>query len=204
MKTITTSTNVYTAQELKENYPAAYKKALEEYRRDNQEYPLPWGDEIMQSMKETFKHAGITLRDWEISPYSQSYVKFDMDNEVFDLSGPRAVAWLENNLYAPLRLTKVTKAQLGYNRSYTNGAHPYEIGKIPPCPLTGYCADEDMIESLNKSVASGRTLGESFQGLAGVARRLMESEVEDNDSEECFLDMATGNDWQFTIDGKLF
>lgn len=174
---------VYSPQELKKHHPEGFERAWETFKND-EIIDIPWGGEIMDSLKATFKAAGIRLTDWEISTCSYSYVQFDMDSDVRDLSGPRAMAWLENNLLGDLRIPfKGSKRwELAKYGQY------YRPGMIKPCPFTGVCFDEDMLESLQRDIKAGESLGYAFSNLANVAAKAMESEVEYLQSEEYFLE----------------
>lgn len=191
---------VYTPSELKESHPDGFEKALDWWRSTNND-EIPWRGEIMASFEAIFKASGIHIRDWSINgDYpSQSYVRFDFrgfyNSGVEDLTGNRALAWIENNLLYDLR----------EKRTFINRVKKYEhwydftkYGEIPSCPFTGYCADEDFIESLLKSIKSGDTLGEAYSDLAHVAGKMLESEIEYQNSEECFLEQEH---LEFTEDG---
>jgi hypothetical protein len=188
MKTI----SLYTPEELKEENPEGFERAHEWYKSINDE--IPWSGEIIDSLKAIFKASGIHLRDYSIDAYGYSSVSFDMESETEDLKGQRALAWIENNLLADLRIKwqpygrvdkehqfKSVRAELSKYGQY------YRPGMVHPCPFTGVCFDEDMIESLLKSVKSGDTLGEAYHNLANVAAKLFESEIEQGNSEEEFL-----------------
>ena len=188
MKTIT----VYTPQELKEHFPDSFDRAYENFQ-SSVDY-IPWMDEIMESLKEVFKQSGINLIDWSIGVYDCSYVRFDLEEDVGYLSGPRAMAWLENNLLGDLRIPwkgeKRTKV-----RKY--GAC-YRPGKISPCPLTGFCFDEDFLESLQENINDGMCLQDAYSNLADVARKAMELELAYMLSEDYFL---LSDHLEYTKDG---
>lgn len=196
MKTVT----VYSPAELKDKFPDAFDYAFEHWKSDQNE--IPWSDEIMNSLKAIFKASGIHLYDWSMGTESYcSYVKFYMDHNVRDISGNRALAWLENNLFAPLRIKANKKEYYQYHESYRpcGDCRPYQIGKVPPCPFTGYCADEDFIDSLMNDIKSGSNLYDAFNNLADVASHLFEQEYEQATSEERFLDQT---DLQYTKEGR--
>lgn len=198
---------IYTAAELKRKNPRAFEKAWERFRSTNDE--IPWSGEIMDSLKAVFKHThGISnLKDWSIDAYGYSYVKFEFDqDEAGELTGNRALAWLENNLLADLRIpNRPMFFRLGVGEPYqptdrgelAKYGQYYRPGMIKPCPFTGVCFDEDYIESLLKSIKAGDTLQEAFAELANVAAKAMQSEIEAQNSEEYFLDQ----NGQYTIDG---
>lgn len=191
MKTI----KVYTPAELKRKNPEGFERAWESFKQDEL-CDLPWGGEIIDSLKATFKAAGLGKIHYEIGAYSYSYVQFEMDDDVRNLEGQRALAWLENNLLGSLRIpfTGSQRWELSKYGKY------YRSGMIKPCPFTGVCFDEDMIESLLKDIKAGDSLGDAFSNLASVAAKLMEAELESLQSEEYFLEQ---DHFQYTKDGKL-
>lgn len=126
-------------------------------------------EECMDSLKALCKLAGVKLADWSLGPYSRSYVKAQFAEYVIgDISGPRSLAWIENNIMGPLRQPWTLKHQ---GRKYTRP------GAVPACPLTGVCFDEDLLDAFR-----GRdmkiTLRERFESLAGIIQRICEAELE--------------------------
>lgn len=188
MKTIRT----YTAKELKKKYPDAFERAHKRHAEGIIE--IPWQDETMDSLKAVFKAAHIDLKDWSIGAYSQSYVRFDM-GDAGNLTGQRAIAWLENNLYGPLRIKP------GLKDIARRVRYGYKVGTIPPCPFTGYCADDAMLYALNDAIEHGHSLAEAFNDLASVAQKMLEDELQYIQSEESFLEDASANEWYYTADG---
>ncbi len=233
MQTLTITT--YSISELKELFPAGYDSALSHWQdRESYDLGIPWQDETIDSLKAVLKAAGVTLRDWSLGAYNRgnhisiSFTGFDgcSNDEIEELSGKRAFAWLENNLFAGLRVRgnmrvddwrKQMDPQTGhfrkgykldetarYYRTMDGKLHRREgkVGEVPSCPLTGYCADEDYLDSLRKAIRSGDTLKEAFSGLADVCEKLLESEAEHMQSAEYFEGDCEANEVQFTEDGE--
>lgn len=188
MKTIRT----YTAKELKKKYPDAFERAHKRHAEGIDE--IPWQDETMDSLKAVFKAAHIDLKDWSIGAYCYSYVRFDM-GDAGNLTDQRAAAWLENNLYGPLRIKP------GIKDIAKRVRYGYKVGTVPPCPFTGYCADDAMLDALNKSISRGDSLAGAFGDLASVAQGILENELDYTQSEESFLEDSAANDWYYTADG---
>jgi hypothetical protein len=209
MKTI----ELYTPQELKEANPKGFEKAHQNYNYEDTE--IPWQSEIVDSLKAIIKESGLALRDWSISGDcpSQSWLKVDMESDVANISGQRALAWLENNLLSDLRIPFIpmfTRFQLP-DGSWTEHqptrrgelaqyGEYYRPGMIKPCPFTGVCFDEDFIEALVKAVKDGDTLEDAYRGLAQVAGKLFEQEIEQAQSEETFLEQ---DHLLYTFEGKF-
>lgn len=207
MKTITL--DLYSASELKESFPDGFENALEHWRNDSTE--IFWEDETIESLKALVKASGLTLKDWSLGVYGYSYIKIDWDSDdVKDLAGNRALAWLENNLLSDLRIKFTPYARIDkehyivYPRAkLAKYGKDYRAGKIEPCPFTGYFADEVYLESIIKAIKEGYTLGEAYSWLADECQKLLEQELENQNSEEYFIDHAEANEYQFTEDGEL-
>lgn len=177
----------------------AKEKARDWYREMSAEdsYPL---DEMIDSLKALFKAAGIKLTNWSLGAYNQNnYVRFDLgDSE--NLTGKRALAWLENRLFNDLRITRAEylknrKAYLGYGDGY-------RIGKIQPCPLTGICYDEDFLDALKKAVKNGDTLKDAFNSLADKCASMIEAELDYRNKDEQVEESINANEYEFTEDGR--
>lgn len=203
--------DVYNIQELKEEFPDAYDKAYEEFKRDISDDPyLPWQEEIMDSLKSTFKHAGVTLQDWSIGTYSPSYVEFSIptywselaeeDMLVDDYEAQLAVDWLKD----AYGISKADRVK--YTNHLGKDAYRWDFKKLDgtdwSCEFTGYCADHDFLDSLFECVAcDGMNLKDAFSNLADEARKLFENEYEYQQSEEYFLEEASNNGYEYTEEG---
>lgn len=186
--------NVFSVGELS---PKAFEKSYKNFV-DHLE-TISWQNEIFESLKELFKRtSGIKLEDYSIGMYCHSSVRVSFDHEkVASLSGARAFSWLENNLLAFLRIPfegserwKVAK----YGKYY-------RPGMVPPCPLTGYCFDDTLIDCLVKSLKRGATLKDAFEGLADCVRKELEGEYEFETQESSFREFANANQFRFLADG---
>ena len=209
MKTI--ETTVYSANELKAQFPDAFERALKHYQDGcDRSGEIPWQAEIFDSLKGLFEAAGVKLKNYNLGASWNRGNNIDAifsQDEAGELTGARAFAWIENNILAPLRIpwTGARRWKMArHNLAYVScgNCRPYSAGLVPPCPFTGYCADESFIDGLLKAVRSGDTLKEAFEGLTSTYATLIEEEMEQERSEETFLDRAS--DWQFTEDGDQF
>lgn len=193
METIT----IYEFDELPEDIQL---KVIKHTRRERELScdEIPWRHETFQSLKTLInKTHGAELKDYSLGLDSYSYLKIDLGN-ANDLTGARALAWLENNLFCDLRTSKATYLK---NRKQ-NFCYGYRVGKIPDCPLTGYCADQDYIEHLVKSVLSGNTLKESYESLANVYTEIMQNEYDAYLSDEYIREELIESGKQYTIEGN--
>jgi hypothetical protein len=200
---------VYDIHELKEQFPDAYEKVLKKWQYNTEE--VFWTDEIIESLKETFKSAGLTLKDWSLGGQG-SYVKFTMptywselanyDMLVEEYTGRRALNWLKDafGLKSVKRVNYIGEDKRKHFR--------YEVTKLDgkdwSCEFTGYCADHDYLDSLLDDVCKGGcNLEDAFRNLADVCARLIEQEEEYQRSEEYFLEHAEINDFKYTEDGVM-
>lgn len=215
MKTITTK--VYDARALRRYHPEGFATALEKYRQHVAEDGFTM-NEVMDSLKGIYEAAGVKMRDWEIGPYSHSYIRAswgeNLVNDPGDLHGARALAWVENNLLAQFRAPYgLDKKDGNLHENGDNGkrgmhyrrrwARWYEPGSVKACPFTGLCFDDDMIDALLKSLRAGDTLREAFEGLASAAQRIIEAEDEYQSQESSFIEAAEANGWEYTREGRM-
>jgi hypothetical protein len=192
MKTI----NVYTYDELSNEAQAV---ARENYRKRLQACgDYAWMDEIYDSCKKLFEAAGVAMRDYQLGSYRSDITAGFSSCEVEELNGGRAMAWVENNLLSGLR---IPWRGAGRWRVAKYGSC-YRPGLVPPCPFTGYCADDDLLDALIKSVREGDTLREAFEGLAQVVERLVNDEIESQLSDEYMGEHLSANDCEFLESGR--
>jgi len=211
----TLTINLYTIEELKELNPEGYEAAFEHYK-EHQCFEIPWQHETIQSLKEIVKDAGIELRDWNLGAYNRNNgieLRFynasgtsDNHDEISEMSGKRAFAWLENNLLCKYRIPFISMMGSKKRRNFAGYQTRkfYAPGLVAPCPATGYCSDDEYLESLQTSLRKGWTLKESFENLADVCQTILERDSEDQRSEDYFLNECSAHEWQFGETGELF
>ena len=191
---------LYSASELKEKFPDAFERAHRDFCYNQTE--ILWSDEIIDSLKGIFEYASINLRDYSIDGIcGYSSVKFDMDENVRELSGKRAFAWIENNLLSKIRVPFAPISADPKRREYAKYGSGYRPGQVKCCPFTGYCADDDFLDALLKDIKDGSCLGDAFKGLADVAGKLRGQENDYQQTEEYFLDHADANGYEFDQTG---
>lgn len=189
---------LYTLAELKEANPDGFEKALERLATSTLEDAL-WTDGIAASFRAVFAALGVKLRDWNLtSEVHRCNCRFDLDDNTRELTGRRAFAWFENNLFADLRIPFTGKRR----RSVAKFGAFYRPGMVEPCPLTGVCYDEYFLYHIKAGCRAGDSVGDILRGLADCAGRLMEKEEQFRTSEECLMEDAEANEWLFTIDGR--
>jgi len=186
-------THTYSFDELSE------EKAMERWGDHTWEYH--WLDEIFESLKGLFEKCdGVTLDDYNLREHNSSIsISFEYD-EVEDFTGKRAMAWIENNLLYCIR----TPYRGDRRKEIRRYGASYYAGKIPPCPFTGYYADDYFLDCLLGAVKRGNTLKDSFECLAGEYQRLYNAEIEHQNSDEYIREAIQSNGYEFTKDGTLY
>ena len=188
MKTI--SLNLYTVQELKEQFPDAYKAAHRKYAETCCNQEVPWQSEIFDSLKAIISASGFTLKDWSLGSScnrSQS-LTVESSDEREELAGKRALAAFAQVLTAH-----------GYERP----TFPGWGMKFPGvCGFTGYCADDDFADDIWNELKRGETLKDAIENQASTYATMIDSEIEQAESEDEFENQAEFGDWQFTEDGE--
>lgn len=209
MQTHTITT--YTYDELTDD---ARDRAFTDWQEgvDSDPYGLPWQHELRQSVQGAIESAGLTLSDWSIGTHTYSWIKihgFIDDVELpdryihvdaGDLTGKRALAWLENNMLAQYRIPW----QGEQRTSVAKYGAWYRPGKVKPCPFTGYYLDDVIIDHLINRVAKcGDTLLEAFESLASVWQSALEDEEESARSREYFED-TWAHEQEYLADGSVY
>lgn len=173
------------------------ERAIADYR-ESLDDDTPWAHEIVQSLKAIFKASGITLRDYSLG-IDRCYLKFDL-GDTGKLTGKRALAWLENNLFSGLRI-KNTLENRKNARKYGKRS---SIGSIKLCPFTGICFDENYIEALVKEVKDGASLEDAYHWLANICQELLYSEFEAARSKESISEILSFGEYSFLNNGELY
>lgn len=188
---------IYKFYELSEK---SQDRAIELYNADN--YEIHWQSEIIESFKAIFKTANIDLIDYSVSIYGHSFIKFDLDDCIKELSGVRAYAWLENNLFYKLRISR--SDWIKNRKNYLSYGSDYRQGKIKPCPLTGYYFDDTLIDSFKNNIFKHNyNLNECFQDLLFLTVRELESKYEAQRSKEYLADFFEANEFEFLENGTM-
>lgn len=177
----------------------AKQKAIEHYRNTCSE--IFWADELLESFCAVFKAANVTLKDYELGLYN-SNIRIDLNDTIGDLTGARAFAWLENNLFYKLRITRAD--YLKNRKAYLSYGRDYRIGCVKPGPLTGYCADESFLNHLTDAIKSGNTLKDAFLQLADVYQSLLNQENDFQNSEEYISEHMQANEYEFLENGTQY
>jgi hypothetical protein len=159
---------------------AMQQRVIEGWRAGDQFF---WEDEWRDSLHAFAKLAPIKVRDWSVG-YGGTYVTFDMDDDIADLSGDEAHAWL---------------IQEGWDAL----ANP---DKRQSCPFTGYCGDENLLDAIRTAIgnpASISSLRDVFaDALQGWAKGF-EADLDYWHSEEAIREDIEANGYEFNANGTL-
>lgn len=143
--------------------------------RETSPYPSPWTAEILDSLKAVIKASGLTLADYDLGPHNRgNFLRVSGDEDALALSGPRALAWLENNLLGPLRIPWTGPKR----RDLARYGRYYRPGLVAPCPFTGVYCDEDYLDALRTNLRDGMSIYAAYNALAGTAATLMENDLD--------------------------
>lgn len=141
---------------------------------------FPWQEEWRESLDAFARLAPITIRDWSVG-YRDTYVTFDMEDEIADLSGNRAWKWLVNN---------------GWQK----------IAQGQDCPFTGYCGDESLLDAIRTALekpGSIVSLQSVFDDALQDWARGFEADMDYWHSEEAIREDIAANGYEFHANGSL-
>jgi hypothetical protein len=184
----TVETKLYCFAELSED---AKSRALGIARKRVESDPdCPAASECVDSLKAVADALGYRARDWSIGPYNRS-PEFDIGEDYDDADAKpidrvrRFLAVLVSHGYTkPVRMDRM---------------------KFPGvCGFTGVCFDEDVCETVWKSLREGHTFREAFDHAASRCCAICEDELEYQTSDEGILEMLDEKEERYTEDGNEF
>lgn len=158
--------------------------------------------EWVDSLKALASALGATVR-YCIDPFGYSYARFigrhgdDVVNGDETMSVARRIAWLENNLYAPLR-----KPWRAARHRYCD-SWQYPPGIVPDCPLTGVCFDEDLLREIDARVMAGDTITDALESLGAYISTALWDQYAYLTSEESLLDHEGEVRFRIDHDGNV-
>lgn len=194
MRIETIERTLYTAAELQEMHPDGFERARQWYyemeAQDN------WaGREVWDSLFALWEAAGYV----DMGEYRGGYLREGGDSDSADLTGARALAWFEHTLQEPYRIPWTGPRR----REVARYGWPYRPGRVPPCPLTGVCYDDDLLNDLKADLVGGMTVLDALRALYANTERIVEEDLEYRTEPEQFIEAAECNEWEFTEDGTL-
>lgn len=156
----TETRTIYTLAELKSAHPDAYAKVHARWAESVYADGAPWAEEVQDSLRCVVEACGGTINH-------RGTAEADDCRDTDDGETLKDAAWLIENVLAP------------------SGYAPEGVPTFPGlCKWTGYCADDDMIESVYEDMAGGMTLQDALRSLDNVAQRHAEDDLEQMADEE--------------------
>jgi len=149
--------------------------------------------EIFDSLQALLNLAGVTFKE-----FNYGHLYLDFPDNMRELSGGRAMAWLENNLLSSLRIPYKGKERWKLSRYGSE----YRAGKIRPCPFTGMCFDADFLDALIKDVKEGHNLADCFTRLGNTLQTLIDSAEQWETSAEYITEYYNGT--LFLSNGDIY
>ena len=156
---------------------AIQQRVIERWREGDQFF---WGDEWRDSLNAFAKIAPIKVRDWSVG-YGDTYVTFDMDEDIADLSGGEAHAWLIQEGWAKLAAGQ-------------------------DCPFTGYCGDENLLDAIRTAIGSPAKISSLYSVFYGALHgwaKDFERDMDYHYSDEAIREDIEANEYEFYDDGSL-
>lgn len=201
MRTVTIERTYYTVRELKMHPGGGFTRALDEYAQQECAWQ-DWSDEWA------------SLRALDDAVGYKRHARWYHDDglgDCSDLTGKRALAWLENNLLADLRIPWAPMwvptahwrvAASKQRREFVRYGTCYRPGKVKPCPLTGFYMDEVLLDDLRDSLRGGMSVGDAMLALEVKVQRVIDDELDYRTSEEAFIERAEDEGWEFLSSGQ--
>ena len=184
--------NIYKMNELSEDIQ---DKIVNDFRCDDS---LPYGDEILASMKAIAKHLDVKITDYQLSDTQDSYVKHTVSG-VGAHPIHRTYRYIVNNFSGILKRNKV------YEK---NGKK--RVSKIIKedscCPLTGVYYDEIFLDVIREYLKKPdhRIVEDIIHTTLNCATKIYYDECKNYFSKENVLAMSEANNWEYTEDGEFF
>lgn len=194
---------IYTAEELKEEFPSAFEHAHDRYTSTSDIFGLY---EIQHTLEKAAEILRFEITSYELGYRSHIYWRYG-DNNQENLEGPRLLSWVWNNCpqLFPHKLYW-NNHPIGDSRC-SNRRSKFIRGDYDGCPLTGYWCDCEVTlpvyalwDSPFKSKTYEQLIDEICSGLATDA----EKEYEWAMSDDYFIEECAANDWMFDAEGRKY
>ena len=136
----------------------------------------PWSGEIWDSYNAIMAAANIDAEA----------LRYGYEGGTLDLSGPRALAWLENQIVSPVRVPYGPAHYVRYRHAFTGELSRLHRTGVPGtviCPFTGVYSDDVMLDAMADVFRQGGTVRDALKRIAGVAEDLIQAEIDAYTSE---------------------
>lgn len=200
--------NIYQFNELSE---AAKQKAIENYRTTAYQYGYNWQDENIDSLKTFCDRLDITLKNYYIGLWGNSYIYYSYDGleniDTDDLKGLRLRTWLINNFLPELKQGKfyTTAGYYDKNKKYHYTFRHSNINfEYDNCSLTGYCMDNELIDPILEFIKHPRaetSLTDILDNCFDSFIAAVIADMEDQESDDYISEAIEINDYEFLENG---
>ena len=204
MRTITNTFNVFRFDELSDE---AKEKAIDDFRYD---HDFAWQEDIVESIRAIAKamNCHASWYSYDGITYNVTF-DFDFSDNIENLKGKRAYAYIYNNFLFPNRSAKTYWLD---NIIHCDGRKNWSRkSKLffgwDDCPFTGYCADYCFIEAWREWVKDFNKNSTVEDFIITVADKLGKEWTSDNEyqmSDEYIIEMFDIHDVEFLKDGTVF
>jgi hypothetical protein len=199
MRTITTTTDVYTFAELSEE---SKEKAIENYR--NKGYEPDWQSENIDTLNKFAEIFPVKIKNWEYGSYRGDGVSFEFtaDSDIEELTGQRLATYLWNNYKSYLYKGK-------YYSIHKNGKYYSRHSKIQlehSCVLTGYCMDDDILQPIYDFMSKPDKRTDFKELMADCFHAWIKAcneDIEYQNSDEHIKEELEINNYEFTENGEI-
>lgn len=188
-------------------------KAIKNYRNEYTCDQNPWADENSESIR---KIAEAINSSYEIDSYNHCFFTSDLDEEMLELKGKRAIAYVWNNFIEPnLKPKYICGCKIDgklYYGCVGKGSISYysKVTKEFNCPFTGYCADmllwdawvyfKDEVRKFNNEMTV-----EAFINRVGyTVEKFLDDEDDWYDSDEYIIEEIEANNVEFYEDEQVY
>lgn len=159
------------------------KSAVIDYVRDNWHQLYSWGEENADSLRAFCSRFNLSNMDYSVSPWGYSYAGAEVSSDLEELSGIRLWKYLQNSGLLSNNLLS------------------------GECPLTGYCADEDLLAPIREFIKHP-DLSATYQDLIDECLHCWigyyVADWEYTYSDEGLAEFLSCGEYEFTESGKFF
>lgn len=158
------------------------------------------GDKAKQSAKDSFFEChGYSWAD-EAFASLKAFAK-EFDARITDYS---IDYWNTSPSYADFDAPEMERSQIEARIKMLGAFDPVTFRGLGDCKLTGYCADEDVLDGLRKAFYEGEAdLNELLQEGFWTWLKAAQTDCEYQASDEAFSDLCEANGYEFDEDGTM-
>jgi hypothetical protein len=210
MKTI--EINLYSFDELSES---AKENAINNYRQKYNYDCQFYFDEIIDSCKEVAE-----LFEFKFGREYTDVRTSHIDDDILNLSGVRLLKYIVNNYYNDLFVPKYIKSInrelrcqqfiCEVRKDYKGNFYTMLYSKLKKdnsCVLTGMGYDDDILQPVYdflKKPDKSTTFADLLKDIENAIRKTFEDVENWVNSDEYIIDNMQANEYEFTIDGKIY